>query len=364
LTNSAAVDQLGRPLLSVLPLGPEIIVKRIFTPEHGLAGQAEAGERVGAQQGPAPVTSLYGDRQRPLPEELAGIELFVADLPDIGTRYYTYIHTLKECMTACAAARVPMLILDRPNPLGGQVLEGPVAQQTGSAVCTAKIPIRHGMTFGETALFFQREYFRNTALQVTVHPCDAWTQDRYFPECALPWQPPSPNMPSFETALAYVGTCLFEGTNLNEGRGTETPFLLFGAPWLDAEAVLHALRDNERAGIACAAADYTPRAIPGKATNPRYKDENCSGIRLEIKDYRAARPFTLAVALLCAIRQRHPREFAFQRNFDVLAGGPDLRQKMEGGLVAAEIVRSYEAALRLFDGVRAKRYAASRLLAL
>jgi uncharacterized protein YbbC (DUF1343 family) len=312
---------------------------------------------VASERGKTPIISLYGDRRRPTREELAQVDRFVVDLQDVGSRYYTYAATMRECLAACLEAGTPMVILDRPNPAGGAILEGPIAVETSSAVCCAAIPVRHGMTLGELAQWFLKGLApkpRPDAL--TICELDGWTRERLFAECALPWIAPSPNMPTPETALLYAGTCLFEGTNLNEGRGTDTPFHVIGAPWLDARAVIHDLTRDDAPGCSLHAIHYTPVAIPGKAATPRYRDEPCQGIRIVVERAADVRAFTLAVALLRAIRKRHGTKFAWLDLFDVLAGGPQLRQQIEAGRTAQEIVAAYAPALAAFDKERPRRY--------
>ncbi len=356
LTNQAAVTEHGRFILDALALEPEVQVVRLFGPEHGLRGTAEAGEKVGDEKSSIPVVSLYGNQQAPAQDQLKDLDLFVMDLPDVGSRYYTYIATMKECMAACAKAGVPMLVLDRPNPVGGTILEGPIAAKFGSPVCCAPVPIRHGMTMGEMALFFKERFFPGRKMDLTISEVDNWPRERLFDECALPWSPPSPNLPTAETALAYVGTCLFEGVNLNEGRGTKTPFLCFGAPWLDAEAALAALDPRERAGFTLAPLTYTPRSIPGKAKTPRYMDESCRGIQLRVNQPHEARPFTLTVALLCAIYKKHRDRVVWEKSFDTLAGGAGLREQIQRGASALEIVGTIAPVLAAFDTIRPKLY--------
>ena len=356
LTNHAAVDQLGRAIVDVLGLEPTIEVRFLYSPEHGLWGQAEAGEKAPSERGNIPAISLYGDRKQPSKGELAKIDLFIVDLQDVGTRYYTYMATMMDCMAACANAGKPVLVLDRPNPIGGEILEGPIAATTSSDVCCAPIPVRHGMTMGELAVFFLRTRLRGSGLSLTVSELDGWPRDRLFSECALPWISPSPNMPTPETALLYVGMCLFEGTNLNEGRGTETPFHVLGAPWLNAEAVVEHVAPEERAGCTLEPISYKPISIPGKAASPRYCGETCQGIRITIQAPRQVRAFTLAAALLSAIRRLHPDEFAWKESFDILAGGPSLRKAIERGDSAREIVTGYDLALERFDRKRPRLY--------
>ena len=356
LTNHAAVDQLNRPLLEVFRLNPAVNVARLFTPEHGFHGQAEAGEAVKTQQAPYPVTSLYGEAKEPSREELKGIDLFVVDLPDIGSRYYTYMATMKHALDACAKSGTPVLVLDRPNPLGGTVLEGAIARQVGAEVCSAPIPARHGMTLGELALFFQRTDKGLKGLRLAVCTADQWPRELTYSQYPLPWVAPSPNMPDAETALLYAGMCLFEGVNLNEGRGTETPFRLIGAPWLNAEAVLAGVPARMSSGCALERVVYTPQAIQGKASHPEYQDRACHGIRLHVTDPGAARPFGLAVALLGAIRKTHPEELEWRPFFDTLAGGAELRQRICQGESAEDLCEAWTGELGDFDRRRPKCY--------
>ena len=359
LTNHASTDQFGRPILDVLGLTRNGDLKRIFSPEHGIRGQAEAGETVASEAGAVPIVSLYGGQKAPTSEDLRGIDLFVVDLQDVGARYYTYHATMRKCIEACAKAGKPVLVLDRPNPLGGVVLEGPIAEVTTSPVSCAPIPIRHGMTMGELAAFYVHTELKNSPVRLRVNLLDNWPPQRLFDECSLPWTPPSPNIPTPETALLYVGMCLFEGVNLNEGRGTDTPFARIGAPWLDAEAIVHAIREDEAPGCTLEPVEYTPRSIPGKAASPRYIDEVCRGVHVTVTEPHELRSFTLAVALLSAIRSRHETEFEWREDgaFDTLAGGPDLRKRIQSGQSANAIVQTYAPELEAFDAKRPRFYA-------
>ncbi|NLN92608.1 MAG: DUF1343 domain-containing protein [Candidatus Hydrogenedens sp.] len=356
LTNSAAINQEGRPLPEVLAQAGASTVVRFFSPEHGFSGEAEAGQAVRSKEtGPVPVISLYGEKRAPSRSDLQGINLFVVDLPDIGARYYTYMATMKECMASCAEHGIPLLVLDRPNPLGGLVLEGAPAEEFGTAVCCAPIPIRHGMTLGELALFFRDRFFQGKKLDLRIVQAENWWYDFAHHESALPWVPPSPNIPTADTALMYIGTCLFEGVNMNEGRGTETPFLICGAPWLKAEEVLSDLDPEMTRGCSMKATLYIPKSIPGKSANPEYKDKLCHGIQFELTDRRAVRPLTTVVALLSAIHKRHP-ELEWRPFFDALAGGPALRQAIQKGLPAREIMGSVEEQIAAFDRMRPRLY--------
>lgn len=359
LTHRAAVDEVGRGILDVLALEPEMNVRAVYTPEHGFSGEVEAGKSVSGEQAgvKARVISLYGAQKAPTAAELAGVDLFVVDLQDVGARWYTYMATMLACMRACAQAGKPVLVLDRPNPVGGVILEGPVASVCESLVCCAPIPARHGMTLGELALFFNKRLLGGK-LNLTVSQLDGWRRRQMFGDCQLPWVAPSPNIPTPETALLYTGMCLFEAANINEGRGTETPFRVMGAPWMDPDAVLARVDGALREGLTLRAVEYTPRSIPGKAAEPRYRDTRCRGIEVGIEDAQAARPFALALALLAALRDVHGDAFRFEpKGFDILAGGPAVRTALEAGQSARAIVAGYAAELRQFDATRPKLYA-------
>lgn len=357
LTNHSAVDSLGRHILDVFALAPGVKLQALYSPEHGIRGQAEAGERVTTQQGPVPVISLYGERKEPSQEELAEVHYFVVDLQDAGARYYTYAATMKRCMKACAKAGKPLVVLDRPNPVGGAVLEGPLAETGDELVCWGRVPVRHGMTLGEIATWFAEQELGGEAPRLNVVPMDCWVREALFQDCLLPWVPPSPNIPSPETALVYAGMCLFEGTNLNEGRGTPEPFHLVGAPWLNAGAVISGINEDERPGLSLEAVRYTPRAIQGKAANPRYEDIECNGIRVHVEDGQTARPFTLAVSLLSRIRARHAGSFEWRDSFDVLAGTPALREAIEAGEDPLRIIAGFAEGHARFEEERPQHYA-------
>ena len=356
LAHHAAVDQFGRHIIDVLALAPDVTLARLYSPEHGLTGQAEAGATVGAQTAQVPVVSLYGKRTAPTADELSGIDTFAIDLQDVGARYYTYPATMRACLKACAAAGVPVLVLDRPNPCGGIALEGPIAANTDSLVCWGAVPARHGMTMGEIAEWFRTTELKDSGLDLTVNLLDGWRPERLFGECSLAWVPASPNLPTPETALVYSGTCLFEGTNVSEGRGTDTPFTLVGAPWLDAARVIAAVPGDATPGLQLAPATFTPRSIPGKAASPKYLDTECRGVRIAVTGPHAARPFATAVALLCAIRRIHPDQFVWEKSFDVLAGTPALREQIDRGGDPLNIIAGYAAPLAEFDAARPKRY--------
>lgn len=357
LTNNAAADALGRSILDVMRFAPEEArLHLLYSPEHGLKGQAEAGAAVASSRlDDIPVISLYGDRKAPSASELAEVGLFVVDLPDIGSRYYTYADTMKQCIEACARANTPVLVLDRPNPLGGVVVEGPLPERTSSPVCSIDVPVRHGLTLGEMAVWHAMHTFSALGPQVMVHTLDGWRRNLYLDDCQLPWIAPSPNMPDLETAVLYVGMCLFEGTNLNEGRGTDIPFQVFGAPWVRPDDLLETVERAALTGAGLEPIEYTPRSIPGRAATPRHQDQRCRGLRVRVADRERIRPFTVALALLTALVQTHP-EFEMTNFFDTLMGSSRLRQDILAGRNATQIAAGYAEEHTAFALKRVLRY--------
>jgi len=294
----------GRAALAVAA-GPPVL---LFAPEHGIEGVAQDMEGVEDQTDPLtglPVRSLYGSTAaslEPRPEDLAGLDVVVVDLPDIGTRYYTFAATMDAVMAACERAGVEVVVADRPDPLGGVVREGgPVRPGFESFVGCVPVPVRHGLTLGEMALLLHRE--RYPGLELTVIPCRGWRRRELFDDTGLPWVAPSPNMPTLETALLYPGLCLVEATTLSEGRGTTRPFKLVGAPGLDAPGLAAALR-----------------GLPGVAVRPawfrpafgKHAGELCSGVELAVTDRDVLRPLELGLHLLEAARRLSPELFGWR----------------------------------------------------
>jgi uncharacterized protein YbbC (DUF1343 family) len=286
---------------------------RLFGPEHGLGAAAADGAAVADAVDPCtglPVVSLYGSRMRPTPAQLADLDAVLFDIPDVGARFYTYAWTLWHVLHACADAAVPLVVLDRPNPLGGDLssAEGPLLDAAcRSFIGEDDIPVRHSLTIGELGRLWQREHCPHAVLDVI--PCDGWDPTRAWPATGLPWIPTSPAMPSFESVMWYPGTCLFEATNVSVGRGTDVPFVTIGAPWLQARAVADALRAP---GVRA-----TPHTlVPGSGP---HAGERCAGIRLTIDpatspaDFvaRALRPVAVGLQLLAAVMALHPRDFAW-----------------------------------------------------
>lgn len=348
LANHAAVTADLEPARKILAAaaGPPAL---LFAPEHGLDGVAQDMEPVGDERDPltgAAVRSLYGSDAAtlsPRREDLDDIDVVVIDLPDIGSRYYTFAATMDAVMAECEAAAVEVLVVDRPNPIGGVVREGgPVTPGFESFVGRIPTPIRHGLTLGEIALLLQRERYPRLALGVV--PCAGWSRFLWWEGAGLPWVPPSPNMPTVDTAAIYPGLCLVEATTLSEGRGTTRPFHLVGAPWVDAATTVQALRDLDLPGVGFRAARFRPEF--GK-----HAGAVCNGIEIHLTDRDALAPVALGLYILKTFRDLHHDDFAWRAEayefvadvpaLDLLTGSPEARLIIEAGGSFAELLERW-----------------------
>ena len=347
VAHAASVTSEGHHAVDVLKRhGVQVV--RIFSPEHGLQGRAAAGQKVEGGKDPRsglPVVSLYGEKTKPSADDLKDLDALVYDLQDGGVRFYTYVSTLLHCLDAAGDAGIEFVVLDRPNPLGGERVEGPVADPRdavpASLLNMAPGPLVHGLTAGEMARYANAH--REKEVRLTVVPMKGWKRSMVWADTGRSWVAPSPNLRSPEAAIAYPGTALVETTSASEGRGTEAPFLLIGAPWADS-AVLASLAVP---GFALEATKFTPRAAEA-APDPKFKDQECNGVRVRITDARAARPYTLGVALLAALRKS--KEFAWRSEdaLDRLVGTRKLRAALEKGETVDAIVEADTPAIDAF----------------
>jgi uncharacterized protein YbbC (DUF1343 family) len=355
LTNNTGVDHLGRSDVALLRTTPDARLTVLFSPEHGFRGTED---RSGLPDGRdsltgLPIYSLYGGSRSAARSALDSIDVLLIDLQDIGARYYTYIATAALLMRDATRAAKRVIVLDRPDPVGGIAVQGNVRPNVGNPdsalVGFLPVAMRHGMTLGELARM------TNDVLAIgadlVVVPAAGWKRTMFFDQTELPWVKPSPNMPDLESALLYSGTCLFEGTNLSVGRGTNVAFQVLGAPWLDPARVLDRLRAFPVDGIDITPTVFTPLA----PTDGKYAGALLQGVRMHVRDRANYDPTKLAVALLAAIRATHPDQFQFRaRSFDGLAAGPELRSALEAGLSPQEIWNAWEPGLARFRTARAK----------
>ena len=333
----------------------------LFGPEHGIAGNAPDGVAIpGSVESrlAVPVFSLYGEVQKPTREMFRDVDVLVCDIQDVGSRFYTYLSTIALAMEAAAELSIPVVILDRPNPIRGLSFDGPVLRSSlRSLVGWMPIPITTGLTLGELCMICNDEGWLADGRKADLHVVlmERWQRSMWYDQTGLTWIPPSPNMPTLETAVVYPGTCLVEGTSLSEGRGTSDPFLIVGAPWADPERVLGQLARFDVQGVKFTPERFTPREIPGRAHQPKFEGKECLGIRIEIVDRDAVKPVFVGISVLAAFKRAHPGETHFDtRRFDLLAGNLQVREDLELGAPPDEICAAWEGDLENFSRIRSK----------
>ncbi len=346
ITNHTGVTADGRSTVDVLHEHPDLDLVALFGPEHGIRGTAEAGVAIdsGVDAGTGlPVHSLYGETRVPGPGLLEGLDALAFDIQDIGARYYTYVWTMALSMRAAAEAGRRFVVLDRPNPIGGDLVQGNVLDAAfATFVGLYPVPMRHGLTAGELARLINAEFEIGADLHVV--PVDGWRRSDWFDATRLPWLAPSPNMPHLESAAHYPGTCLFEGTNLSVGRGTDRPFQQIGAPWLDAAALVQTLGGGSP-GVRIDTVSFTP-TTPGDG---KHGGVVVRGVRFTVVDRASYDPTQTAIATLAAIRRLHADQLTFREShFDRLAGTDAVRRGILEGRSAEEITAPWAAQLAAF----------------
>ena len=335
LVNATSVDRTLTPSIQRIHDLSPVTLAAIFAPEHGYFGVAQDMESVDSHRWNGIVVhSLYGateDSLRPRPEWLEGLDAVIYDIQDVGSRYYTYLATLGHMMAAAEAAGVEVIVCDRPNPIDGVTTEGPIVRSAfRSFVGQYPLATRHGLTTAEVARFIQST--AHPGCRLTCMPLKGWRRSMWFDQTGLPWVLPSPNMPTLDTATVYPGGCLFEGTNISEGRGTTRPFELVGAPWIVGEDLVAALGQDSLPGVAFRAVAFTPK-------HQKWRDQTCQGIQIHVTDREAFKPLLTAVAILKAIARLYPRSFEWRHEayefvkdrlaIDLLAGNDELRGQIE-----------------------------------
>ena len=350
ITNPTGVNRELVSDVDLLAHTPGVHLVALFGPEHGIRGAQQAGASVGSGRDPItglPVYSLYGKTRQPTPAMLTGVDVLVFDIQAVGARFYTYLYTMADAMKAAAAARIPIIVLDRPNPIGGTKMQGPVLDpKYASFVGEYPIPLRYGMTIGELAEFFNNQF--HIGADLTVVKMRGWTRSMYYDGTPLQFVMPSPNMPTETTALVYPGMGLVEGTNVSEGRGTTRPFEIVGAPWIDAERLSRVLNEKHLAGVRFRPVHFTP-------TFSKYEGKPCNGVEVHVMDRDAFNPVVVGLTVIATIHDLYPRQFAFNASdFDRLVGNDWVRQDIEKGVPVSEMQRRWKADLSQFEKVRQK----------
>lgn len=354
VVNPTSRDRQGRHLIERIAAAPNVRLAALFSPEHGLRGTSDTEVADGRDEATGlPVHSLYGKHRKPTADMLAGVDVLVFDIQDIGTRYYTYITTLALVMEAAKEHGKQVLVLDRPNPIGGELVEGPIQDEAllKQFISYFPLPVRHGMTVGELAGLFNADY--GIGCDLKVIPMAGWRRSAWYDETGLPWINPSPNMRSLAAAAAYPGLGALEGTSLSVGRGTGRAFELYGAPWVDAERLCAELNRRGLAGVRFKEVEFTPRPEPGFPRYP-HTDRRCRGFEVEILDRRAFRPVRAALHVLDALHRLHPDDFVFKRACAMI-GRPSIESDVKAGRPPAEIEASWRADLEAFRKRREAR---------
>lgn len=361
LTNHTGCLSNGSHIVDALVESNAVSVTALFGPEHGILGNTPDGKVVNHSTDSRyhiPVYSLYGKIHKPTPEMLSNIDLLLCDIQDVGTRFYTFISTIAMAVEGAAENGIPVLILDRPNPIRGVSFDGPVRnQKLKSFVAWMPIPVTHGMTIGELAILWNEEgqLAGGVRASLEILPLQGWNRNMWYDETGLPWIAPSPNMPSMTTAVLYPGLCFIEGTTISEGRGTDSPFELIGAPWLNTENVISVLNDFQLSGVQFSSDEFIPKEIPGMVSEPKYEGEVCKGIRIKVHDRNSIEPVRLGIYLLSALKKIHPKEAQLNhRRFDILTGDSSVRKMLEGGEQPEKIFSRWSNDLQEFGKIRSR----------
>jgi uncharacterized protein YbbC (DUF1343 family) len=337
--------------VDALRRAPGVQLAALFGPEHGFYGFVADGAAVDSEVDHGtdlPVHSLYGHVREPTAKMLSGLDVLIFDIQPVGVRFYTYITTLLYVMRAAAKRGLRLIVCDRPNPIGGEIVEGPLLEPGfESFIGPGPLPIRHGLTVGELATLYNEAW--GVGCDLTVVNCAGWRRTMWFDDTGLAWVPPSPAMPWPATTIVYPGTCLIEGTNLSEGRGTALPFHLLGAPWIDGRRLAEALNRLDLPGVRFRPASFQPAA-------DKWAGQRCGGVQLHVTDRRSFRPVAAGLHLIATMRDLYPERFAWREgstegaspHVDLLAGTDKIRRALDGGADVADLVASWADELAQF----------------
>ncbi|UCE42795.1 MAG: DUF1343 domain-containing protein [Candidatus Aminicenantes bacterium] len=374
ITNPTGTDSQLNSLIDLFHKNPDIDLVALYGPEHGVYGDAQSGEYVPFhtdEKYGLPVFSLYGQSMRSVSEGpqdmdasmrsfdtvadgkfledsmIESVDVLVFDIQDIGTRIYTYVTTMAYCMQVCANKGIEFVVLDRPNPINGVNMEGPVLEypEFSSFVGLYPIPVRHGMTTGELAHFFN-DRFLPEKVNLNVIPMKGWTRSMWYDHTGLPWIFPSPNIPTLQTAIVYPGQVFLEGTNISEGRGTTKPFEQFGAPWINGHELIQRLNNLALLGVKFRETWFLPNSS-------KFRGELCNGIQMHVFDRESFQPFQATLHIIKTVREMCPRQFQFHAHyFDKIIGSSVIRQAIEKETEICEIVSTYSPKVEEFAKLR------------
>jgi uncharacterized protein YbbC (DUF1343 family) len=375
ITNPTGVDSQITSIIELFRAQPDVKLVALYGPEHGVRGNAQAGEYVPFyfdEHFQLPVFSLYGQTHKPPADMLTNIDeymrtfdtqhegkqveagmlssvdVMVFDLQDVGTRVYTYIATMAYAMQACAESGIPFIVLDRPNPINGVAMEGPILEypKHSSFIGLYPIPLRHGMTAGELTQLFNAKFLK-TKCKLTVVPMENWTRDEWFDETSLPWVLPSPNLPTLASATVYPGQVILEGSNLSEGRGTTKPFEFFGAPWIDGFVLAKKLNEQNLPGVKFREVYFTP-------TFSKFSGTNCGGCQIHVADRNKFQPIATTLTILSVVKKLYGDKLELHAEyFDKVLGNSSVREALERGEPVEKIIAGFQPGLGEFEKLRA-----------
>lgn len=348
ITNHTGVDSQGRSDIDLLAHASGLKLVALFSPEHGLAGRAD--EKVASSKDPTtglPVFSLYGETRRPTDEMLQGIDALVFDIQDAGVRFYTYTVTMAYCMEEAAKRKIPFFVLDRPNPMGGEIVEGPMLDpDKTSFIAYFPIPVRYGLTIGELAQFFNSENHIGADLHIIA--MRNWHRNYFFESTGIRWIPPSPALRTVKGSILYPGIEILQSAGVSVGRGTQAPFEEFGAPWMNGDEVAAALNERRLPGLRFAGQPFIPVSGP-------YSGERCGGVSIRITDRFTVRSMRMGLEIAEILQKLYPQQFNTSKLIELL-GNSDTVQQIKDGVAPEKIVAGWSASLTAFDQVRRKYF--------
>jgi len=348
ITNHTGLDAQDKTTISLLAHAPGVTLVALFSPEHGLLGRSD--DKVTSSKDPTtglPIYSLYGDGRRPTDTMLEGIDALVFDVQDAGVRFYTYTSTMAYCMEEAAKHNIAFFVLDRPNPMNGDIVEGPVtdADKTGW-LSYMQLPVRYGLTIGELAQLFNAENHINCDLHVIA--MKNWHRNYFFDSTGIRWIPPSPNLRTTKGAILYPGIEILQNGGVSVGRGTQAPFEEFGAPWLDGEAVATALNERHLPGVRFSSAPFIP-------VSGLYAGKRCNGVAIRVTDRAAVRSMRIGIEIAGLLHKRYPKDFELDKLIGLVGNDETIRQ-LNVGTPTEQIVASWSKDLAAFDTTRRKYF--------
>jgi len=348
ITNHTGLDFQGKTTIELLANAPNVQLVALFSPEHGIAGHAD--EKVSSSKDPStglPVFSLYGEHLRPTDEMLQGIDALVFDVQDAGVRFYTYTTTMGYCMEEAAKRGIPFYVLDRPNPINGEIVEGPMLDpdKTGF-VAYFPLPVRYALTIGELAQLFNKE--KNINCDLHVIPMKNWHRNYFFESTGIRWIPPSPNLRTLKGAILYPGLEILQNAGVSVGRGTEAPFEEFGAPWMNGEEVAEVLNGRNLAGVRFVNQPYIP-------VSGLYAGQHCGGVGIRVTDRGAVRSMRVGLEIAELLQKKYPDHFDVTKTI-VLLGNDATVEQLRAGTPPEQIIASWAADLAAFDQMRRKYF--------